>query len=101
MTFIDAEDRQLVKDIVKLTQAKLQERVIPQATVLKWATKVENMASDIEKLVWVSCQICLSALHLNKIMCIHLRIALLAVFFGSLADCKRRQMKLLINSCLI
>ena len=53
LTFVDSEDRRLVKDIVKVAQAKLQERVIPEATVKKWTSKIESMAGDIEKLVWV------------------------------------------------
>ena len=53
LTLIDAEDRKLVKEILKSAQAKLQERVIPDTTVKKWAAKIEAMASDIEKLVWV------------------------------------------------
>ena len=43
-----------MKDIVKQTQAKLQERVVPEATVKKWAAKIEGMSSDIERLVYVS-----------------------------------------------
>ena len=54
LTFVDGEDRKLVKEIVKQTQAKLQERVILEATVKKWAAKIEGMASDIDKLVHVS-----------------------------------------------
>ena len=53
MTFVDSEDRKLVKEIVKQTQAKLQERVVPEATIKKWAARIEGMASDIERLVYV------------------------------------------------
>lgn len=42
-----------MKDIVKQAHAKLQERVVPDATIKKWAAKIESMAADIEKLVWV------------------------------------------------
>ncbi len=53
MTFVDEDDRKLVKEVVKQNQGKVQERVVPPASLKKWAAQVEQMAGDIERLVLV------------------------------------------------
>ena len=53
MTFVDEDDRKLVKEVVRQNQGKLQERVVPLASLKKWATQVEQMTGDIERLVLV------------------------------------------------
>lgn len=53
VTFVDEDDRKLVKEIVKQNQGKVQERVVPPASLKKWANQVEQMAGDIERLILV------------------------------------------------
>jgi len=55
VTFVDEDDRKLVKEIVKQNQGKVQERVVPPASLKKWANQVEQMAGDIERLILVCC----------------------------------------------
>jgi len=54
VTFVDEDDRKLVKEIVKQNQGKVQERVVPAASLKKWANQVEQMGGDIERLILVS-----------------------------------------------
>lgn len=53
VTFVDDDDRKLVKEILK-QKIKLQERVIPPALVKKWWNKIEQLTPAIENLVYVS-----------------------------------------------
>jgi hypothetical protein len=55
VTFVDEDDRKLVKEIVKQKQGKVQERVVPPASLKKWANQVEQMGGDIERLILVCC----------------------------------------------
>ena len=54
MTFVEDEDRRLIKEVVKRQKFQLQERVVPAASVRSWAARIERLTPDIERLVQVA-----------------------------------------------
>ena len=54
MTFVEDEDRKLIKEVVKRQKFQLQERVVPPASVRSWAARIERLTPDIERLVQVA-----------------------------------------------
>lgn len=53
ITFVEDDDRKLMKQVLKQQGIKLQERVLNTASIRSWVRKIEGLADEVDQLVQV------------------------------------------------